>query len=735
MTDTLFLTLDRLFNSKDFKAKEFGPTHWLKDDDGFTTLELTGDDDKVKEIVRYDIQSGERSVILSKDQLIPEGLEDPLVIENYEWSANKKFLLIFTNCQRVWRQYTKGDFWLLEIESGQLLKIGGESSPSSLMFAKFSPDSQSIAYLYENNIFIQDIAAGSIRQLTFDGAEKIINGTSDWVYEEEFFLRDGFFWSPDSQSIAYWQFDTTNIETFYMIDNTASLYPKLIPFPYPKAGSKNSTCRIGVVSSAGGATTWIDIPAETEDYYLPKMEWAANSDQVIIQKFNRLQNRNAVMLGNKQDGSAETLFVEEDEAWIDAHNDLKWLDDGASFTWVSDRDGWRHIYRVSRDGREFTLLTPGAFDITAVQKVDEKAGLVYFIASPVDAGQRYLYSSKLDGSGDVQRLTPMEMPGYNVYDISPNGRYAFHTFSNRSQPPLVSLITLPEHQVIRFLESNDALRDNFDDLDLEPIEYFQVDPGDGVLLDGWCLKPPDFDPQEKYPTIFYVYGEPAGQTVVDIWPGTDGLWHHLMTQLGYIVITIDNKGTPGPRGREWRKQVYRQVGIMTTASQAAGARAVIQERPYIDTERIGVWGWSGGGTMTQNLMFNHPDLYKAGVALAGVSNLRYYDTVYQERYMDRPEDNEEGYTNGSPITHVEGLQGHLLLIHGTADDNVHYQCHEALVNELIKHNKQFSMMAYPNRTHSIKEGKNTKRHLYTLITNFFEANLKHTHKSQGNDSD
>jgi dipeptidyl-peptidase 4 len=724
MPENSLLSLDRLFDSKEFDSKPFGPARWLAEDAGYTTLEPAAGDEKVKELIRYDLQSGSRSVLVGLDMLHVETEENPLVIKDYEWSPDKKHLLFLTNSQRVWREHTRGDYWLLQVENGRLSKLGGEAKPATLMFAKISPDSQSVAYLCENNIYTENISSGAITQLTLDGAEKIINGTSDWVYEEEFRLRDGFKWSPDSKNIAYWQFNTEGIETFTMINNTDGLYPKLIEIPYPKAGTVNSACRVGVVSAQGGETTWMDVPGASRDHYIPKMEWAANSEQIILQQLNRLQNRNLVMLGSVSDGSTKTVVVEEDESWIDLHDDLKWLDDGAAFTWVSDRDGWQHIFTISRDGNELTLLTPGEFDVISVLHVDEQSGWVYFIASPDNPAQRYLFRTALSGDGRLTRLTPLDMPGTHSYQISKTAAYAFHTYSRIDKPPVVSLISLPDHQTIRVLENNEELANSFNALDRQAYEFFRFDQGDGTLLDGWCLKPPDFNPEQQYPTLFYVYGEPAGQTVLDNWGPKSRLWHNMLAQQGYVIISIDNQGTPAPRGRDWRKSVYRQVGIMTTASQAAGAKVVIEARPYIDPRRVGVWGWSGGGSMTLNLMFKHPKIYKTGIAVAAVSNMHYYDTVYQERYMGLPEDNEKGYNDGSPINFASQLEGRLMIIHGTADDNVHYQCHEALVNELITHNKQFSMMAYPNRTHSIKEGKNTSRHLYTLMTNFLEENLK-----------
>ncbi|MCP5094328.1 MAG: prolyl oligopeptidase family serine peptidase [Chloroflexi bacterium] len=733
MKNESILTLDRLFDGDEFKANAFGPARWL-DETGYTTLEPSPADIKVNELVRYDTTSGERVVLITAVQLTPPNTDTPLVIKNYEWSPNKTHLLIFTNSKRVWRQNTRGDYWVLTLNSGQLTQLGGDASTSTLMFAKFAPDNQSVAYVRANNIYVEEIATNNVTQLTTDGSDQLINGTSDWVNEEEFGLRDGFCWSPDSQKIAYWQFDTTGIDTFYMINNTDSLYPQLIPLPYPKVGTTNAACRVGVVNAAGGKTTWFDTPGDPRMHYIPKMEWAANANEVIIQQLNRLQNQNLLLLGNVKDGSTSEILTESDEAWVDVHNDLKWLDEGRAFTWISERDGWRQVYKGTRNGRSLTPLTPDPYDVISVQNIDEKTGWVYFIASPHNPTQRYLYRVPLDGSGKAERLTPADMPGTHSYQLSPHANYAFHTTSTIDKPPVVSLISLPDHQPLRILEANQSLHDKVTALAKQPTEFFRVkiedvnqneadNNDDDVLLDGWCIKPPDFDPTKTYPLLFHVYGEPASQTVLDRWGGKRHLWHLMLAQQGYVVISLDNRGTPAPRGRAWRKCIYRQIGVLATDEQAAAAEVIMQERPYIDKTRIGIWGWSGGGSMTLNLMFKYPQLYQTGIAVAAVSHQHFYDTIYQERYMGLPNENEQDFKNGSPITFAHQLTGNLMLIHGTGDDNVHYQCFEAMVNELIKHNKQFEMMAYPNRTHAIKEGKNTSRHLHSVMTHYLQKNL------------
>ena len=736
-TDPSLLTIERIFDSNDFEPEKFGPARWLEDGSGYTTLEdaeaqegckkpsscSESDDEKPKDIVRYVPETGSREIMVPSTRLIPPGESEPLKIKNYSWSKDGKKLLIFTNTKRVWRINTRGDYWVLDLTNWKLQKLGGNAKPSTLMFAKFSPDGRRVAYVCEKNLYVQTLKNLRIKQLTKDGSDTIINGTSDWVYEEEFGLRDGFRWSPDSKLIAYWRFDTEGVRQFHLINYTDSLYPKITTFQYPKVGEMNSACRVGVIKSGGGKTRWLKVPGDPRNHYIPKMDWAENSQEIVLQQLNRLQNTNKVMLGNIRTGRVRTVLTESDEAWLDVHDDLKWLDDGESFTWVSERDGWRHLYLVSRTGREIKLLTPGQFDVISIQSIDEEGGWVYYIASPDNPTQRYLYRTPLDGSDKVERVTHIGQEGTHKYQISKDSKWAFHTYSSFAASPIIELVSLPEHKTKKVLEDNMELRSKLSKLEKSQSEFFRIDIGDGVQLDGWCMKPPDFDPEKQYPLFFYVYGEPAGQTVRDTWGGKRYVWYLMLAQQGYLVMSVDNRGTPAPRGRAWRKCVYRRIGILASADQAAATRAIIEGRSYVDPNRIGIWGWSGGGSMSLNAIFRYPDLYHTAMAVAFISNQRFYDTIYQERYMGLPDDNEEGYTNGSPITFTHQLKGNLLLVHGTGDDNCHYQSCEALINELIKHNKRFSMMAYPNRTHSIKEGENTSRHLYELLTGYLKENL------------
>lgn len=715
------LTIDDIYLRGIYRSSGFGPARWIDNGDGYTTLERS---QKVSgtDIVRYDTKGGTKSLLISASELIPQGEQNPLRIQDYTWSDDGSKLMIFTNTRRVWRYNTKGDYWIFDIGSRKLSKLGLSLDPSSLMFAKFSPDSRKAAYVCKQNIYTEDLATGRIAQLTFDGTGNTINGTFDWVYEEELNCRDGFRWSPDGKYIAYWQINTEGTGIFYMINNLDSLYPKIVPVPYPKVGTTNPAARIGVLPSEGGKTIWMKIDGDPRNNYLPRMDFASSSDEIIIQHLNRLQNSNTVMMGNVRTGDVRTIFVESDKTWVDIHDDLKWLDNGKYFTWSSERGGWRQIFRVSRDGKDALCLTPGNYDVISLLQVDQKNGYLYFIASPDNPTERYLYRTRMDGKGKLEKITPAALTGQHSYQISPDSKWAIHNFSDVVTPNTTDLVALQGHKQVRLLQGNDDLKRKYSELNIKKKEFFTVDIGDGIILNGWMIKPPEFDPSRKYPIIFNIYGEPAGTTVQNNFGGGD-LWHQFLAQQGYIIMSVDNRGTAMPRGSEWRKCIYRKIGIIAPSDHARAVKKIIETYAFVDADRIGIWGWSGGGSMTLNCMFRYPELYKTGIAVAFVANQKFYDSIYQERYMGLPEDNPEGYSDGSPVTHAGNLKGNLMLIHGSGDDNVHYQNCEVLVNELIKQNKMFSMLEYPMRSHGIYERENTTRHLYESMLKFWLANL------------
>ncbi|HEX5437843.1 MAG TPA: DPP IV N-terminal domain-containing protein [Gemmatimonadaceae bacterium] len=726
------VTLNRLFASEDFVGDRFGPSSWFGDS-AYTTLEPSTGAQGGMDVVRYDAATGRRDVLVSAARLVPSGRTAPLDIQGYSWSPDRTMLLVYTNSRRVWRQNTRGDYWVLDLHSGRLRQLGGPAAkPSTLMFATFSPDGHRVAYVREHNLYVEDLRDGRITQLTHDGSPTIINGTFDWVYEEELNLRDGFRWSPDGTHIAYWQLDASGVRDFDLIDDTDSLYSFVKPVQYPKAGSTNSAARVGVVSAAGGPTVWLTVPGDPRNNYIARMQWADTSSQVVLQQLNRGQDTLRVMLGDAHTGAVHTVLTETDSTWVSVVDDLRWLDDGKAFTWVSERDGWTHLYVVSRDGKSTRLVTKGDYDLDnpesafaapLVEGVDQRRGWIYFTASPDNPTQLYLYRTRMDGRGTAVRVTPAADSGTNLYDISPGAHWAIHTYSSFGMPPVTELVHLPDHRVVRTLVSNARLKATVAALEHGPSGFFRVKVGNGVALDGWMMKPPHFDSTRTYPILFYVYGEPAAQTVLDEWGGSTYLWHLMLTQQGYIVASVDNRGTPAPRGRAWRTAIYKKIGTIAVEDQTAAARAILRHRAYIDPSRVGVWGWSGGGSSTLSLLFRSPDVYKMGMAVAPVTNQRFYDTIYEERYMGTPQANPEAYRESSPITYAANLQGDLLLVHGSGDDNVHFQNSEALINALVAANKPFTMMDYPNRTHCICEGKNTSRHLFELLTRYLHGHL------------
>jgi dipeptidyl-peptidase 4 len=716
------LTLEDIYSNGMYTAKDLGPIRWMKDNRGYSTLE-NNEAAKGNDIVVYDAESGTRNILVNAKQLIPAGANKPISVANYAWGDANSKLLVFTNTRKVWRQHSRGDYWVLNLADGTLTQLGKGLEEATLMFAKFSPDGGRVAYVSNLNIYSEELATGVITQLTRDGGGNIINGTFDWVYEEELDDRDGFRWSPDGKNIAYWQSDTRGVGTFYMIDNVDSNYSIPIPLPYPKVGTANSAVKVGVVSAAGGKTKWFDIPGDPRNNYLARMEYIPGSDEVMIQQLNRLQNTNTVWVGNTSTMALTNIFTDKDEAFLDIHDNIAWLDNAKAFTWTSDKDGWMHLYRVSRDGKDMQLITKGHFDVVNVNCIDPVGGFVYYIASPDNFTQRYLYRSRLDGKGDAERVSPPGMAGQHSYQISNDAHYAIHSFENATTPKRISLIHLHTHKEIKLLEDNGALKAKMNDLGLRNKEFFKVDIGD-VVLDAWLIKPINFDPQKVYPLLIHVYGEPAGSTVQDNWSTGDNLWHqYLSNELGYLIVSIDNRGTRVPRGRDFRTCIYRQIGLLAADDQAKAAKQIVATHSFVDAKRIGIWGWSGGGQMTLHCMFRHADVYKAGIAVSFVALQTLYDNVYQERYMGLPNDNVAGYREGSPLTHAGKLEGNLMIIHGTGDDNVHYQNFEMLANELIKNNKLFTMLSYPMRDHGISQGKNTTLHMRRSMEKFWKDNL------------
>jgi dipeptidyl-peptidase-4 len=694
-----------------------GSQRWVDGGNGYSAIERSGNGN---EIVRYDTATGARQVVMSTQQLtlsaqnLPSGQpSQPLQFTQYSSSTDGRLILFATKPQGVMIRKTAYDYWVLDQRHPL---PAWQELPAGVLYAKLSPDGARVAFVFQNDIWVQDLANGTGKRLTPDGSPNIINGTSDWVYEEEFGLADAFSWSPDSKQIAYFQFDQSGVPEFSLINYTDSLYPVITKYPYPKAGQTNSAVRIGVVSADGGPTRWMKTPGDPRNTYIARMDWAANSSELIVEHLNRLQNTNTLFLADAASGEARTMFRDHDDTWVDINDNFVWLEGGKRLLFTSERDGWRHAYAVSRDGNA-RLITTGAFDLFTIAGVDEPGGWLYYIASPDNATQRYLYRSRLDGSGKAERLTPAAV-GTHTYNLSPDCHWAFHGYSAFDSPGVSDLVSLPDHKTVRVIQDNAELKAKLAPILTGRTEMLHVDIGKGVQLDGWLIRPSKFDPSRKYPLIVNVYGEPAATTVNDSWGGSNRLLLAALADDGYLIASFDNRGTPSLKGRAWRKVIYGSVGVLASEEQAAAVRALAAARPYVDLSRVGVFGWSGGGSMTLNLMFRHPELYKVGVAGAPVPDQTLYDSIYQERYMGLPADNAKGYHDGSPISFAEGLQGKLLIIHGSGDDNVHFQGTQRMLNRLIDLNKQFQFMEYPNRRHGINGV-----HLDTLRYGFLEQYL------------
>lgn len=678
-------------------------------------------------IAAHTLPANTEDVLLSREQLTPPGEQLPLTVRHFLVTPDAKKVLIYTHTQKVWRYDTRGDYWLYDINTKMLTRLGKDLPASSLMFAKFSPDASKVAYVSGHNIYVEDLSSHTVRQITNDGTRQLINGTFDWVYEEEFSNRDGFRWSPDSQSIAFWQINDSSTRDYYMLNTTDSVYSHVIPVEYPIAGELPSPAKIGVIPAAGGATRWMNIPIDPSlGSYIPRMEWAANSRELVVQHLDRRQQVSETMICQVADGSAKTVYTDKDTAWVEVlsqwDDDYKmggwdWLKNGAEFLQLSEKDGWMHAYRISRDGSKQTLITPGNYDVINIAAIDEKNNQFYFIASPQDATEKYLYHCRLDGKGKAERLSPAGERGTHDYEISPNGRYAMHSFSNYYTPESQEWVTLPGHKLlpgspaIALSSAADSAASN--------IRFIRVKTADGVSVDGWMQLPVPFDSTKKYPVLFYVYTEPGSATVKNSYgiTGARGIYQVDLAKTGYIYISLDGRGTPAPKGAAWRKSIYRRIGRINIRDQGMAATEILKW-PYVDSSRIAVWGWSGGGSATLNLLFQFPQIYKTGIAVAALGNMETYDNIYQERYMGIPQETKADYVAGSAVNHAASLQGNLLYIHGTGDDNVHFGNAEMLVNQLIKFNKPFQYMAYPNRTHSISEGPGTREHLGQLMTGY-----------------
>ena len=704
--------LQTVYDRRELSANTFRAA-WLQDSSGYTVIEGAGTE---RELVRYETSTGQRTVLLRAGQLRPAGAAQSLALEDCALSPDGSLILIQANGRTIEETGRRAvDYWVFDRTSGILSEAVAGVDPAPLR-NNFSPDGGRILYVQGQNLGLKDLRRGQAVALTEDGlANAVSNGNAAW--------------SPDGAWVAFTRTDSSALGLRPIVDPKEPTYPKVRHVRFAVVGSAIPKLRVGVVAAAGGPVRWMDLPAAPKDFYLGEVRWAGNSDELLIEHQSRGRDAREFFLADVRTGVAKSIYRETDPAWVEAsyatNAGLEWVRGGRAFVLLSEKDGWRHAYLGSRSGGQPTLLTPGPADVIARVRANDEDGWFYYLSSPENATQKYLYRQRLDGTGPAERLTPQEQPGTHGYVFSPDARWAFHTYSTFDTPPRTELVTIPGHKVVRVLEDNAALRARLGAWVARPTEFFKLDIGGGVVMDAWMIKPRDFDPAKKYPLFVFVYGEPHGQTVLDDWGGGQGHgpFHRIIADLGYLVVSIDNRGTPAPKGAAWRRAIFPSLGPLSTEEQAAGVKELGRTRPYVDLSRVGIWGWSGGGSNTLNALFRKPDVYHLGIAVAPKPQPHLYNAWFQEIYMRTREDNPEGYAQSAQVNFAAGLKGKLLIVHGTGETNTHLQITEGLVDRLIELGKRFDYMAYPNRDHGLSEGKGTPLHLRVLMTRYLLDNL------------
>ncbi|PAP80289.1 peptidase S9 [Rubrivirga sp. SAORIC476] len=721
------LTLETLFASPEFYGESFQGGRWAET--GARLLYVEGDASGASSLRELDLTTDTRRTILDGSQLVKPDAEGLIEIEDYATSMDGAKTLLYTDSERVWRLNTKGYYYVLDNESGTVTPVA-DRSEGFQMFAKFDPAAEHVAFVRDRNLFVVDLATCTERALTDNGSEGgVINGTFDWVYEEEFGLRDGFRWSPDGRYIAFFQLDESGTRDFEMLDFT-TLYPESTRFRYPKAGETNAEIQIGVVEVATGETTFFDTDTwfeggdETE--YIAGMGWTPaledGTADVWMLRLNRDQNHVDLLYGDPASGDVDTILTEENDSYIEvetgfsdvATGTITYLGDGDHFVWRSDRDGYGHLYLYENDGDFVRQVTTGAWDVTDFHGVDEAAGMAYVTTTAESPMERHLYRVPLAGGAPVKLTTGA---GWHNVDLSRDFAYMVDTYSTATTPPTTTLYRTTGEE-LAVLVDNAALIDRLAAYDLPAPEFMTVPAADGTPLNAYLVTPRDFDPTRAYPLLIHTYGGPGSQEVYDRWAGQERLWHQYLAETyGVLVAGVDNRGTGG-RGKAFKTLTQNRLGILEAEDQIAAAQW-FGAQDYVDADRMGIWGWSYGGYLSLLAMTygEGPETFRLGIAVAPVTSWRQYDTIYTERYLSTPQKNAAGYDLGSPTTYAGNLADDqdLLIVHGDADDNVHVQNTMAMVDALQAEGKQFDLMIYPGRNHGIYGG-NTRRHLYTLLT-------------------
>ncbi|MBO2010410.1 S9 family peptidase [Hymenobacter negativus] len=709
------LTLEDIWAKPTFRTATVPGFDWMNDGRYYAALESGS-------LVQHEVTTGNTvQTLVTAAELQLNGA--PLNVDGYSFNANEQKILFTTGTEPIYRRSARASYYVFDRSSKKLtpLSAGGKQG-----YATFSPDGQRVAFTRDNNMFVTDLATMQETAVTSNGVKNnLINGSADWVYEEEFGFAQGFFWSPDSKQIAFYTFDESQVPEYDM-QEWGGLYPKEYRFKYPKAGEKNSVVSVSSYDVASGKTVKLDV-GPNPDQYIPRVMWTQVPNTVSIQRLNRLQNKLELLHGDVNTGKTQVVLTDTNPAYVEINDDLKYLAGGKQFIFTSEKDGYQHIYLHDMSGKQVRQLTKGNWEISAINGFDPKTGNLYYTSTEGSALQRHLYRINLSGKGK-QRISEAGN-GLDVVNMSPDTRYFLNTHSTAGVPPVVSLREGSTGKLVKTLEDNAKLKQTLTQYDLGKHEFFTFKNAEGIELNAWMIKPSNFDPAKKYPVLMHVYGGPSfgtssTQTVLDNAGGgtafTNYLWHQLLAEKGYIVVSVENRGTSG-RGSAFRKATYANLGKFETIDQGDGAK-YLATLPYVDKSRIGIWGWSYGGYMASLAMTKNADLFKMGIAVAPVTNWRYYDSVYTERYLKTPQENPGGYDDNSPVQFAQNLTGKFLLVHGTGDDNVHFQNSIAFVDALIKANKDYQTLYYPNRNHGIAGG-NTRLHLYRQMTNFVTQNL------------
>ncbi|QKG79803.1 S9 family peptidase [Tenuifilum thalassicum] len=697
------ITLDELFKKGTFRAKSIWGLNPMNNDEFYSAFNSKG------QIAVFKLSTGEQEKVIFDPSSFDNS--DLKSLSSYELSSDESMILLATNVKPIYRRSYTAEFYVYNINTKELRKL---SDNGAQMNAAFSPDGKKVAFVRDNNIFIVDLLTFKEKQITFDGKyNSIINGDPDWVYEEEFALTTGIQWSPDSKKIAFYRFDESRVKLFNMTTYNRELYPENYTFKYPKAGEENSIVTIHVFDLESNSTKKMDVGPET-DQYIARIKWMPLSDKLCMIRLNRLQNKVDILVADITTGNSEVAFSESNKYYIEEVSDdyLTITPDGKKFILTSERDGYMHIYLYDIQSKKITQLTSGTNEVSAIYGFDTKRNTIYYQGYDQSPLRKAIYSVNLKGK--VKKLSSKS--GTNSAVFSRNYKYVMIYNSSITEPLSVVLFTTKGKQV-RVMEDNHSLKERLSKYNIPQKEFFTFKTSEGVELNGYMVKPLNFDSTKHYPVMMYQYSGPGSQTVLDRFRIG---WDEYLATLGYMVVCVDGRGTGG-RGEQFKKMTYGQLGYYESIDQIETAK-YLQTLPFVDASRIGIWGWSFGGYMSSLCLFKGADVFKMAIAVAPVTNWRYYDSIYTERYMGLPQDNPLGYDNNSPINHVDKLKGKFLLIHGTADDNVHFQNSIEMIEKLVQAGKQFDVMVYPDKNHSIRGG-NTTMHLYTLMANYIKENL------------